>query len=366
MLDHLHKDIDKITNKMVDFDRDITPLRNCKGEPEVVQQRTILREQRNRDLIYLNDAVIARDSIRNVLQRSNTNGQGSLSQLRKNHPLDAVCMETYKHNEKSVKDINALEVAKRNHSAVQTAAKLALSEIQEKGKSFGYSVVSNATCKTNGMMTLSNKITELSQSDVFGSQNKLVLFSTKMKSKFLLLKNKIRTNRISMRIEMHSRSESELPVIAKDLERVENLKSDLESMCEETIEHLTETSKTLAAIWYQISEHKLSNSQLQNVYICYEAVLSDEIMPDEQQLYKYCYNGYRKSLLNLLPVVENLQARQTNNEFVNDGELNTKRNVGTSATEPRLMPSSDAARKIRSQIRKGIEVTSLFKKLRHF
>lgn len=165
---------------------------------------------------------------------------------------------------------------------------------------------------------------------------------------------------------MHSRSESELSVIAKDLERVENLKRDLESMCGEIIEHLTETSKTLAAILYQISEHKLSNSQLQNVYICYEAVLSDEIMPDVQQLYEYCYHGYRKSFLNLPPVVENLQARQTNNEFVNDGELNTKGNAGTSATEPRPMPSSDAARKIRSQIRKGIEVTALFKKLRHF
>ena len=103
MLDHLHKEIDKIANKMIDFDRDITPLRNCKGEPEDVLQRTTLREQRNRDLIYLNDAVIARDSIRNVLQRSNTNGKGSLSQLRKNHPLDAVYMETYKHKEKAVK-----------------------------------------------------------------------------------------------------------------------------------------------------------------------------------------------------------------------------------------------------------------------
>ena len=368
-VNHLHTDIVSRTDLMMGVDHNGILTRGCNSDSDDLLriQRRTLKEQRSRELMYLNNAVIARDILKSALQRSNTHSTEKVAQPKTFNQLEAIYMETYKHLEKAKQDVNALKQAQINLSTVQTTTKFALSETEEKGKSYGYSIVKKETYDTNDL-ALSDKVNEILQSSLFGSPNKPVAFSGKLKTILLRRVNTFRKHRDrnAFWAGLHSRSEPELSGFAQNLERVESLKGDLENICETIVKHITETSETLGAIIYQTPEHKLTNVQFQNVYICYEAILSSEIMPDIQKHYETCYHGYRKSLVIMTPLVENVKERQANDKLGGDTDLKTDGDMSTFTHENRPISSQNITRKFRSQIRKGIEATSLFEKVKHF
>lgn len=368
-VNHLQTDIVSRTDSMMDVDKTGTFTHGCNSDSDdsLQNHRRTMKERRQQTLIYLNNAVIARDKFNTALQRSKECDKEKIPMPKTFYPIESVYMDTHKHLEKAKQNVNALEQAQINLSAVQTATKFALSEIEEKGKSFGHSNAKKVTYDTIGV-TLSDKVNELLQSDLFGTPNKLVAFSAELRTNVLRRINTFRKHRDrnSLWVDLHSRSEPELSSLSQNLERVESLKGDLENICETVVKHIAETSKTLAAIIYHIPEHKLTNLQFKNVYICYESNVSTEIMPDIQQHYENCYHGYRKSFMIMAPLVEIFKERQANNNFDVDKDLKLEGEKRTFTVENRPIPSSNNTRKFRSQIRKGIEATSLFGKLKHF
>ena len=301
-LNQLERDIATSNDIMLEFETEISPLRSCTSENDL-QKLNSLRNKREKALTRLNDSVIARETIKNVISRHHVDKK-YLSRESSVHPDHMVFMETACRFENVNDEIKGLTTVMNKLTSVKEAALDVKGEIEEKGESCGHFVSKSdfkfhPKTETDEWNSLSEKIDSLISAKPLGFKNKHKKFCKKIMSKCQKLFNSSKS---------HSSCGLESSEKSCDLERSLSLSPDvlhnygnkpnsaLQGICGEVIKHISGMTEMFAEELYKKPASDVRQSVLENIYICYESHVSRELMPILHQLYENSYKQQCESL----------------------------------------------------------------------
>ena len=333
-LKHLQKDISISNDKLLTFDKEIVPLRNSIGEDDVKKLKHY-RTERDNTLAYLNNALEARETIKNVISRPHITHRIKLSKRPVSQPFHVIYVEVAQRLQDINREIQDLIKTKIKISSVREATLLAIDEISEDGQSFGFerkagkfeyeTDIYDPKNKPEEWATLSEKIADLLKAKPLGFRDSHEKFCRmiKLKSQSLFDDSKLfsphdcEENRVenavpispdtahvldlSGRSSLYRRSPKSIPFSPRIVRYSKSRnfssrfsfgsipKEATEAICKEIISHISEMTETLAVELYKKPVDQIQRSVINKIYICYESHVSTELMPLLHQLYEQSY-----------------------------------------------------------------------------
>ena len=338
-LKHLQKDISLSNEKLLTFDKEIRPLRDSVGEADI-KKLGKYRAERDQTLAYLNNALEARETIKNVIGRPHIGNRFKPSKRPVSQPFHVVYLEIARRLQDFNREIQDLIKTKIKISSVREATLLAIDEIMEDGQSFGYerkagkfeyeTDIYDPKNKPEEWATISEKIADLLKAKPLGFRDSHEKFCRMIKLKCQRLfddsklfsspeLSNIRTdvdarvsvpvspdtahvlellgqssiNRRSTKSVIYHRSERHADTRSRSYSSRFSFgsipKEATEAICKEIIMHISEMAETLAQELYKTPLDGIHRSVINKIYICYESHISTELMPVLHQLYEQSY-----------------------------------------------------------------------------
>ena len=304
-LKHLQNDVLSANKQFVEFDEKIRPLRNSQTESELVTLKAI-RDKRETTFTLLNEAVMARETIKNVIVRKKHVNNDELLQSKETsvHPKHMIYMETACRYQNVGDELKKLSDKLHELKTVKKAIVKTVSEIVEHGQSTGHqSAVSEPRQRRESVsddwLSLSNKVDNLLSAKPLGFKNKHKKFCKKTITK-------------CQKLFEGSKSSSSCKLQGKDkkcdVHRNVNLEDAImheygnktnaagETITKEIIKHTSDMAESLAEEMFKRPVSDIRPSVLENVYICYETHVSKDLMPVLHQLYENSYKQQCESL----------------------------------------------------------------------
>ena len=341
-LKHLQKDIDYLNSRLLDFEREIKPLRDSKGDSDA-KRLSDCRAERDHTLAYIDKAIEARETIKNVIQRPHVLKKVKPSWRKQTQPFHVIYVDIANRLGEMTKEIQDLIRIKIQISSVREATLLAIAEITEDGVSYGFerkagsfefeTDIYDPKNKPEEWATLSEKISDLLKAKPLGYRDNHERFCERirLKCQCLLDDSKLFSSsfrqtgvndptvpvpispstaqvlnmlgqesldRRSARASSYSSSVSRGDFI-RSAARSRSYstrfsfgnipKEATEAVCKEVITHISEMAEKLAAEVYKSPVSVIHKSVINKIYICYESHISSELMPILQDLYEQSY-----------------------------------------------------------------------------
>ena len=352
-LKHLQKDIDSLNSKLLDFDREIKPLRDSVGKTDV-KRLSDWRVERDNALAYIDRAIEARETIKNVIGRPHVLKKIKPSWRKQSQPFHVIYVDITNRLAEMTKEIQDLIRTKIQISSVREATLLAIAEITEDGESYGFerkagsfefeTDIYDPKNKPDEWATLSERISDLLKAKPLGYRDSHERFCERirLKCQCLLDDSKLfsssfretvfiddtvgndstahgstahvpispataqvlnmlgqeSVDRRSALSSSHSSSISRRDAI-RSAARSRSYstrfsfgnipKEATEAICKEVITHISEMAENLAAELYKSPVSVIHRSVINKIYICYESHISAELIPVLQDLYEQSY-----------------------------------------------------------------------------
>lgn len=347
-LKHLQKDIDSLNSKLLDFDREIKPLRGSVGEKDV-KRLSVRRAERDKTLAYIDKAIEARETIKNVVGRPHVLKKIKPSWRKQTQPFHVLYVDITNRLAEMTKEIQDLIRTKIQISSVREATLLTIAEITEDGESYGFerkagsfefeTDIYDPKNKPDEWATLSEKVSDLLKAKPLGFRDSHERFCKRIRLKCQCLLDDSKLFSSSFRhtglIVDNEETDSTSPIpISPATAQVLNMlgqesvdrrsalsssyssstsrrdvirsaarsrsystrfsfgnipKEATEAICKEVIAHISEMAENLAAELYNSPASVIHRSVINKIYICYESHISAELIPVLQDLYEQSY-----------------------------------------------------------------------------
>ena len=304
-LKHLQDDVVAANQTLVEFDNEISPLRNSEIEKDI-KRLEYLRNKRETILVYLNKCVMAREAIKNIIKRPHIKKADKyVSKESSVHPNHLLYMEAACRFQRVTDEIKELTNTVAKLTSVKEATLQAIHEIEEYGESYVHrptasESVLNRKAESGEWSSLSKKVDNLVSAKPLGFRNKHKMFCKTMISKCQKLFNGSKSL-ASCGLE----SKAKKCDIDTNMSLTKGIFHDngnkpnaaIEAISKEVIKHISDMSESLAEELYKRPAKEIRQCILENIYICYESHVSEELMPVLHQLYENCYKQQCESLL---------------------------------------------------------------------
>ena len=344
-LKHLQKDIVSLNDKLLEYDREIKPLRDSVGK-EDVKRLSNWRAERDNTLAYIDKAIEARETIKNVIGRPHVLKKTKLSKKRQSQPFHVIYKDIADRLSEMTKEIQDLIRTKIQISSVREATLFAIAEIIEDGESFGFerkagsfefeTDIYDPKNKPDEWATLSEKIADLLKAKPLGYRDSHEKFCERirLKCQSLVDDSKLFSSSYRGTGQMSDNLENDLTAsvpVSPSTAQILNVlgqesvdrrsarsgsysfsmshrnailsaarsrsystrfsfgsipREATEAICKEVITHVSEMAENLAIELYKKPVYR---SVINKIYICYESHISAELMPILQDLYEQSY-----------------------------------------------------------------------------
>ena len=376
-LKHLQNDVLSANKQLVDFDEEISPLRNSQSESELVKLNAI-RDTRENTLSVLNEAVMARETIKNVIVRKKVVNNDELFESKETavHPNHMIYMETACRFQNVSDELKKLTNKMYKLKTVKEAIVKTVSEIEEHGQSTGHQpAVSESRQRRESVsdewFSLSNKVDNLINAKPLGFRNKHKKFCKKTASKCQKLFEGSKSPS-SCRLQSKEkkcdidRNVTLADAIMHDYGNKQN--AAVEMISKEIIKHTSDMAESLAEELFKRPVSEIRPSVLENIYICYETHVSKDLMPVLHQLYETSYKQQCESLSRWISqkklsdsLIEKVDCKQDQSEST---ETNKSAVIETSMS-PLDIVCNHAFGKFETLVKSETETMSVFTKLRN-
>lgn len=295
-LKHLETDISVGNESMLAFEKEISPLRTC----QTLKEQDMLnhwRDKRDKTWSHINKAVVARETIKNVIVRPNFDKNRGISMETSIHPDHIVYQETSCRLQSITDEVNGLKETMLKLSSVKEATTQTIREIEETGESCGKfknvsDFVRNIKAETDEWSTLSGRVDSLLSAKPLGFKDKHKKFCEMIESRIKKLPDSSKV-RMSLGLESKERASkrqsklvpSSVPLYGLPVEEV----TTVEEICVEVIKHTMEMAYILAEEIFKRPRSEIPQSDYENIYICYESYVSSELLPVLYDLFEKCY-----------------------------------------------------------------------------
>ena len=305
-LKHTESDITAGNESMNEFENKIAPLRTCQTLHEQ-EMLNYWRDQRDKTWSHINKAVLARETVKNVIVRPGIDQENRVSKETVVHPDHIVYLETSCRLQGIEDEIKLLRETLTKLTSVRGAVLQAISDILEHGESCGkYGSATELTLirktEADDWTSLSKKVDNLLTAKPLGFKDKHKKFCAKVVGdiKKLTDGSKPRTSCIldyqtEPREKDTRKSVGSLPLKAGFADQ--NVNILVEDICNEVLKHILEMTKILAEELYQRPKSEIPAGTIENIYICYESYVSGELMPVLYQVFEDSYKQQCDALI---------------------------------------------------------------------
>lgn len=375
-LKHLQNDVLSANKQFVEFDETIRPLRNSQTESDLVTLKAI-RDKRETTFTVLNEAVMARETIKNVIVRKKHINNDEMLESKETavHPKHMIYMETACRYQNVSDELKKLSDKLHGLQTVKKAIIKTMSEIDGHGQSTGHQPAvieprQRRESVSDDWLSLSNKVDNLISAKPLGFKNKHKKFCkttiTKCQKLFegSKLSSSCKPQGKDKKCEV-GRNMNLSDAIMHEYGNKPNVA--VETISKEIIQHTSDMAESLAVEMFKRPVSEIRPSVLENIYICYEIHVSKDLMPVLHQLYENSYKQQCESLSrwisqkklsdSLIEKVDPNQEQSESNEK-KDGAL-----IHTS-TSPLDIICNHAFEKFESLVKSETDSMSIFTKLR--
>lgn len=334
-LKHIETDIDTGNKVMMEYEDKIAPLRTC----QTIREQEVLnywRDQRDKNWSHINKAIAAREAIKNVIIRPGPRIDRDDRVHRETaiHPDHIVYLETSCRLQRMEQEVCELKDRLVKMELVKGTALQAIREIEEHGQSLGKQedlkeVSSGRKPEINEWSSLSKKVEDLVSAKPLGFRDKHNKFCKKIISDIKKLADDPKTR--------SSLDGNEKPPKSGDKKSGgfitfqggfmdQNVSVLTEEICNEIIKHTLEMTWILAEELYQRPHTELSTTVIENIYICYEAYVSGELMP---VLFKLFEDSYKQQCEAVTRCFSQISLSESLLASIDKGTSVTKRDIVT-------------------------------------
>lgn len=297
-LKHIETDIAAGNESMNEFENKIAPLRTCQTLHEQ-EMLNYWRDQRDKTWSHINKAVLARETVKNIIVRPGRDKDNLVSQEADVHPDHIVYIETSLRLQNIEDKIKFLRETLAKLTAIRGAVLKVISDILEHGRSCGeYNGESTLGRKaeTDEWTSLSRKVDNLMTAKPLGFKDKHRKFCAKIIGDIKKLTDASKP-RMSCVLEYQSKPRENDTRKSVGSLRLKSGFSDhngnaiIEDICSEVLKHIQEMTEILATEIYQIPTCEIPAGTIESVYICYESYVSSDVMP---VLFKVFQDSYKQ------------------------------------------------------------------------
>ena len=300
VLNQLERDITLYNDIMLELETEISPLRNCTSESDKIKL-TRLRYTREEKLKHMNETVIARETIKNVISRNHVEKK-FLSRQTSVHPDNVVFMETACRFDRTSEQIKELADKLVNISIVRDAVMQAKEQVEKNGESRGPYMIDlrskvNQKDSSDELSDLSKKVDGLLAAKPLGYKNKHKKFGKKIISKCQKLCNRFKSHSPYGLDRMSCGIAAANETLAPNFHPYGNKPNGaIRGICTEVIHHISGMTELLAEEILQKPSSDIEQSVLEDIYICYEKHVSRDVMAVLHELYEICFKQKCESL----------------------------------------------------------------------
>ena len=349
-LKHIETDVTAGNESMNEFENKIAPLRTCQTLHEQ-EMLNYWRDQRDKTWSHINKAVLARETVKNIIVRPGRDKDNLGSQETAVHPDHIVYLETSLRLQNIEDKIKNQRETLAKLTAVRGAVLKAISDILEHGKTCGkYDGESTLGRKveTDEWISLSRKVENLMTAKPLGFKDRHRKFCAKIIGDIKKLTDASKP-RLSCVLDYQTKpreNDTRKSVGSLQLKpgfSDHNGNAIIEDICNEVLKHIQEMTEILAEELYQIPTSDIPAGTIENIYICYESYVSSDVMP---VLFKVFQDSYKQqcdalircfsqfalsdSLLTTIEPEPSVPKRESGGE---NARLGDKSNVGYENTE---------------------------------
>ena len=300
VLNQLERDITLYNDIMLELEMEISPLRNCTSESDKIKL-TRLRNTREEKLKHMNETVVARETIKNVISRNHVEKK-FLSRQTSVHPDNVVFMETACRFDRTSEQIKELADKLVNISIVRDAVMQAKDQVEKTGESRGPYMIDlrskiNQKDSSVEFSDLSKKVDGLLAAKPLGYKNKHKKFCKKIISKCQKLCNRFKSHSPYGLDSMSCGIAAANETLAPNFHPYGNKPNGaIRGICTEVIHHISGMTELLAEEILQKPSSDIEQSVLEDIYICYEKHVSRDVMAVLHELYEICFKQKCESL----------------------------------------------------------------------
>ena len=303
-LKHIETDIRAGNESMNEFENKIAPLRTCQTLHEQ-EMLNYWRDQRDRTWSHINKAVIARETIKNIIIRPGKDKDNFESKETAVQPDHIVYVETSLRLQNIEDKIKSLRETMAKLTTVRGVVLKAINDITENGISCG-SYASESplghTGDSDDWISLSRKVDNLMTAKPLGFKDKHKKFCAKIIGDMKKLSDTSKP-RMSCVLDYQSKPrENETRKSVGSLQLTpdfsdRNGNAIIEDICNEILKHIQEMTDILAEELYNTPTSEIPAGTIESIYICYESYVSGDVMPVLLKVFQDTYKQQCDALI---------------------------------------------------------------------
>ena len=298
-LKHLQNDVSSANKQFVEFDEKIKPLRNSQVESDIATLKAI-RENRETALTALNETVMARETIKNVIVRKKHINNDDMPQSKETsvHPKHMIYMETACRYQTASDELTKLSNKLHEIQTVKEAIIKTVNAIEDHGQSTGCQQTAGSEQRqrresvSDDWLSLTNKVDNLINAKPLGFKIKHRKFCKKTIARCQRLFEGSKSPASQCKLQARDKKCIDRSISITDAvmhEYGNKPNAAVETISKEVIRHISDMAESLAEEIFKKPVSEIRTSVLENIYICYENHVSKDLMPVLHQLYETSY-----------------------------------------------------------------------------